>query len=135
MNYIDMANIMAERKAKLGMSEAYIAWRSGVSQSVVHRILSGKHPRAAFEDFLAIAKTLGLKERRVPSGFDLRWQSIPFMLEQRAKILAVVQAALVQGTSGLEGQAVSRQEQERLLMEYKNKLLAGPKKDLWSADD
>ncbi len=135
MNYSDAANILAERKAKLGMSEAYIARRSGVSQSVVHRILSGKHSRAVFKDFLAIAKVLGLKETRVPNGFDLRWQSIPSILEDRAELLATVQAALVQGTSGLEGQAVSHQEQERLFLEYKSKLLAGPKKDLWSAED
>ena len=60
MKYSQVSNILAERKLKLGMSENYIAKKSELSQPTVHRILSGKHKKAKFNDVLKIASVLGM---------------------------------------------------------------------------
>ena len=134
MDYLAIVNVLAERKLKLGMSEAYIARRAKVSQSVTHRILTGKHNRAAYDDVMSIAKILGLRSSKILNGIKYEWDNIFDMREYRAETLAVVTMSLTQSTSGLENQSIDEQEKKRLINEYKAKFLSGPNKDLWGSD-
>src|SRR5581483_6754387 len=91
---------LEERRRKLGMSMAALAKRSGVSLPTVTRILSGHHSTAHFESIVAISDALGIavepKEEKSPHDF----------LKEVALEKAQRLVKLVQGTSGLEGQAV-----------------------------
>jgi transcriptional regulator with XRE-family HTH domain len=60
MKYNQVANILAERKLKLGISQLEISKRSTVPQSTVHRILSGTHQRAKMDDIFKISVALGV---------------------------------------------------------------------------
>jgi hypothetical protein len=91
----------------------------------VQRVLSGRHPEASFANVVAIAEALGLGlrfESRVEPGRLRREQA-----ERKARRLV----ALVQGTSGLEGQAVDPEAVEAMVERTTHELLAGPKRRLW----
>lgn len=124
MNYYQMANILSEKKRTLGMSEAMIADRSGVSQSTTHRILSGKHPAASWMDVSDIARVLGI---------EITHTSIPAvdMLDAQAEILAKAMTGIMLATNQLEGQGIKSDETRRLKAQTKAKLLSGPKSRLW----
>ncbi len=102
--------------------------RSGVSRPTVQRILSGRHPAASFAKVVAIAQAMGLAIR-FDSKLDPR-NLIREQAEQKAKRLV----ALVQGTSGLEGQAVDKNMVESMIEKTMNELLAGSRRKLWSED-
>jgi ornithine carbamoyltransferase len=107
------------------MSQSILALRSGVSLPVVQRILSGNHPTASFANVQAIAEAIGMDLRSVPttSQKDLRRQQA----RQKAKDLM----GLVQGTMGLEGQAVSPQSLQRMEQQVAHELLIGSPRKLW----
>ena len=110
----------------LGLSYQLLAQRSGVSRPTVQRILSGRQPAASVSNVVSIAEALGLGlrfESRVDPG-RLRQEQA----ERKARRLV----ALVQGTSGLEGQAVDREAVESMVEQTAHELLAGPKRKLWS---
>jgi transcriptional regulator with XRE-family HTH domain len=114
------------RRKKLGMSHAILAAKSRVSMRTVVRVLSGRHPQVSLENAVAIAQALGLNvamEEQV--GVDE-------LLERRAKEKAAQIVRMVQATSGLEGQAVSREEFERMSRRTVHELLAGSRRNLWS---
>src|SRR6476659_2286572 len=91
-----------QRRRWLGMNYAVIAKRSGVSMPTVVRILSGKHPQAIFANVYAIANALGL-------SLDLREEIRgDELLERQARQKARRVTAMLQGTSGLEGQALGK---------------------------
>ena len=85
MNYIEMVNLLSERKLKLGMSEAHIAARSKVSQPTVHRIFSGNHKNAGFEDMMTIAKVLGVEIQKYGPSIKTNIKPISDMLNDRAE--------------------------------------------------
>lgn len=117
-----------KRRRRLGLSYDVLARRSGVSRPTVLRILSGQHAAASFSNVQAIAEALGLdlttKERKPVSALRR---------EQAAK-KAKKLVSLVQGTSGLEGQAVSPKVVGEMLEQTTIELLAGPKRKLWSEE-
>ena len=119
------------RRRDLGLSYELLAKRCGVSRPTVQRILSGRHPSASFANIVAIAESLGLairdppQDSKVDPGRLRREQA-----ERKARKLV----ALVQGTSGLEGQAVDRVAVESMVEQTTHELLAGPKRKLWSDD-
>src|SRR5437762_3222607 len=92
--------ILDDRRRELGMSYAALAKRSGVSMTTVVRILSGRHPQASFENVWAIAGALDVSVRFEPNA------SAEEVCERQARRKAKQLVGMVQGTSGLEGQAL-----------------------------
>jgi hypothetical protein len=103
-----------------------LSTRSGVSRAVVQRILSGKHAAASFASIAAIAGSLGLSIR-----FDTE-VSVEKLRRDQARRKARKLVSLVQGTSGLEGQAVDQATIESMVETTTHELLAGSKSRLWS---
>jgi transcriptional regulator with XRE-family HTH domain len=115
-----------KRRRALGLSYELLSKRCGVSRPTVQRILSGRHPAASFSNVMAIAESLGLGLR-----FHSRVEPARLRREQ-AERKARKLVALVQGTSGLEGQAVDRQAVESMVEQTTHELLVGSKRHLWS---
>lgn len=124
MDYKQIANLLAHQKRQLGLSEAALAQMTGVSQPTVHRILSGRHERAAWADVVALAKVMGvvLSVKVLPSAE---------MLEERAEAVATNLVKRTQATSQLEGQGLSDQKQKDMIRQTVHQLLAGSKSKLW----
>ena len=117
-----------ERRRDLGLSYELLSKRCGVSRPTVQRILSGRHAAASFANIMAIAESLGL---------GLRFDSVVDARElkrEQAKRKAKKLVALVQGTSGLEGQAVDEEAVESMVEQTTHELLAGSKRKLWSEE-
>ena len=75
---------------------------------------------------VAIAESLGLA-LRLDSTVDVR-----DLKRQQATRKAKKLVSLVQGTSGLEGQAVDKKAIESMVEQTTHELLAGSKRKLWS---
>jgi transcriptional regulator with XRE-family HTH domain len=115
-----------ERRRELGLSYELLSKRCGVSRPTVQRILSGHHATASFANVLAIAESLGLG-LRLDSKVDSR-----DLKREQAERKAKKLVAVVQGTSGLEGQAVDEESVESMVEQTTHELLAGSKRKLWS---
>jgi transcriptional regulator with XRE-family HTH domain len=117
-----------QRRRDLGLSYDLLSKRCGVSRPTVQRILSGRQAAASFSNILAIAESLGLALRLEPevAPRELKREQA----ERKARRLV----ALVQGTSGLEGQAVDRETVESMVERTTDELLAGSKRRLWSEE-
>lgn len=119
-------NGLEQRRRKLGMSMSALAKRSGVSLPTVQRILAGGHAGASFESVVAISNALGMdldfKERKTAYEFVREGA-----LEKARRLVAIVQ-----GTSGLEGQAVDAGEISRLTDQALHALMAGPRGKVWT---
>ena len=117
---------MAKRRRELKMSYAVLAKKSKLSMPTVVRTLSGKNPRVSFDGLCAIAETLGMKLIVTPT--------VPAeeLLEHQANVKARALVGLVQGTSGLEAQAVNDEAIERMKRQTVHELLAGSRRTLWS---
>jgi len=110
------------------LSYELLSKRCGVSRPTVQRILSGRHAAASFANIVAIAESLGL---------GLRFDSIVDASElkrEQATRKAKKLVALVQRTSGLEGQAVDEKSVEAMVEQTTHELLAGSKRTLWSEE-
>ena len=114
------------RRRELGLSYELLSKRSGVSRPTVQRVLSGNHAEASFANVVAIAESLGLAVR-LDSTVDVR-----DLKREQAKRKAKKLVSLVQGTSGLEGQAVDKKAIESMVEQTTHELLAGSKRKLWS---
>jgi transcriptional regulator with XRE-family HTH domain len=117
-----------QRRRDLGLSYDLLAKRCGVSRPTVQRILSGRQVAASFSNILAIAGSLGLALR-----FDSE-VAPPELKREQAERKAKKLVALVQGTSGLEGQAVDRETIELMVERTTHELLAGSTRRLWSEE-
>lgn len=120
------ADLLERRRRQLGMSVAGLAERSGVSTSTVNRVLSGDCGGTAIASVCAIANALGvslkMEERLDPVAFQ----------EQEAERKARRLVGMIQGTTGLEAQGVSREEMEQMVRRTVHELMAGSKRRLWS---
>jgi len=115
-----------ERRRDLGLSYEQLSKRCGVSRPTVQRVLSGRHAAASFANIVAITESLGLGLR-----FDSKVDTRDLKREQ-AERKAKKLVALVQGTSGLEGQAAGEKDVESMVKQTTHDLLAGSKRRLWS---
>jgi transcriptional regulator with XRE-family HTH domain len=117
---------LEKRRRDLGLSYELLSRRSGVSRPTVQRILSGRHDASSFANIAAIADSLGLGLRfdAKVDARKLKWEQA----ERKARKLV----ALVQGTSGLEGQAVDEKAVATMIEQTTHELLAGPNRKLWS---
>jgi transcriptional regulator with XRE-family HTH domain len=113
------------QKKDLGMSNAVIAQRSGVSEPTVTRILSGKHPSAHFDHVMSIAAALGVDVS------VLRKADPEVMRHNQAVLKARQIMRLVRGNSALEATKTSKEAFQRMLNKTINELMAGSKRALW----
>ncbi len=119
---------LERRRRELRMTYATVATRSGVSLPTVQRILSGDHRNGTFANVMAIAQALDMTitfQSQI-SADELR--------EQQAAKRARQLVGLVQGTSGLEGQAIDEQTFERMVRQTVHELLAGSHRKLWAEE-
>jgi hypothetical protein len=98
---------------------------ASVAQATVVRILSGRHPQASFQNVAAIAGALGLAVEFRPIA------TVAEMRRNQAAAKARRLVGLVQGTSGLEAQAVDPRQLDDLTEQATNELLAGSRLKLW----
>jgi transcriptional regulator with XRE-family HTH domain len=127
----DQAILLKEsdkRRRDLGLSCELLSRRSGVSLPTVQRILSGRHSTASFSNVVAIAESLGLGV-----GFFSKVDPRKMKRDQASRKARKL-VGLVQGTSGLEGQAVDREAVELIVEQTTHELLAGSNRRLWSDD-
>lgn len=113
------------RRQQLRMSYGALARRSHVSLPTVVRILSGQNVNASLANVAAIAESLGLLVKLEPT------QGIADFREQQAQKKAQQLAGIVQGTSGLEAQALGESELNDLTRQTVHQLLAGSPRRLW----
>ena len=118
--------VLQRRRQELGLSYELLARRSGVSRPTVQRILSSRYPTASFASVVAIGDALGLELRFAPAV------SSDQLKQEQAHKKAKKLAALVQGTCGLEGQAVDRASFDAMVEQTTQELLSGSKRRLWS---
>jgi len=107
------------------MSRAALAKRAGLSEPTVARILNGHDGSPKLSNVVALAEALGLKLCLLPVVDE------EALREQQAEEKARTMAKLVQGTMGLEAQALDKPAYERLVNRTKQKLLAGSGLWLW----
>ena len=87
--------------------------------------MSGRHAAPGFENVAALAAALGLRICLEPHA------TVAQMVVREAKRKAKTLVAMLQGTSGLEGQALDAKTLRRLRRETARDLLAGSKRNLW----
>ncbi len=116
---------LEKRRRELGISRSALARRSRVSLPTVNRIMSAQHESATFAHVAAIAQALGMELTPVvkDGSEELRRKQAT----RKARHLV----GLVQGTSGLEGQAVEQSDLESMVARTTEKLLRSKRK-LWS---
>lgn len=113
------------RRRELGMSRATLARRCGVSLPTVHRVLTGKELSPTVATVEAIAAALGMTVQIVEAVDAEEYR------EQQAQQRATRLVAMVQGTMGLESQALDERALKTLTKRNANRLLAGPGRRLW----
>ena len=119
-------NGLNERRKRLGMSHAVLAARSGVSIATVQRILSRENDQATFSNVVAVAHALGMTANFTENVSDIEFR------EQQAQKKSKKLISLLQGTSGLEGQAVDDQTLRDMVQQTVHDLLAGSGRKLWA---
>lgn len=119
------AATLDERRRDLRMTIPQLARRSGVSTATVARILRGE-PTVAMGHVSAVADALGMQIAVRPRD------SVDSLLRRAAKAQARRAAALVQATSALEAQGLSRQQFESMVDRTARELLAAGGKTLWA---
>lgn len=117
---------LEQRRHELGISKAQLARRSGVSAVTIHRILGGRIDNATVANVRAVSSALGVKlTATAPStSYDLQRR------EATAKAEKI--AAMIQGTSALEGQAVDSELRRQIVQRTADELMAGSRRRLWS---
>lgn len=107
------------------MSRVTLARRAKVSVPTVHRVLTGKELAPSVATVAALAEALGMAVQIVETVDADEFR------ERQAKLRAAQVIGLVQGTMGLESQAVDPKTIESLTKRNVNRLLAGPSRRLW----
>ena len=121
--FLDLSAFETRRQA-LGMSIEALAKRSGVSRTTVHRTLNGGV--ATLPHLVAIAKAMGLE-------LGIRSTVEPEKFKQQAaRRKAERLVGMVQGTMGLEAQAVRATCVKQMVEQTVRELLVGSKRKLWS---
>ena len=98
-------------------------------------ILSGKVEAPALTSVAAVARVLGIGAIRILDDGSLNFDpamSAQAVRERHARKKAVWLVGMVQGTSALEGQAISNAEYQALVESTYHELLAGSNHRLWS---
>jgi transcriptional regulator with XRE-family HTH domain len=123
------------RRQEAGISYAALAELSGVSHPALQRLLTGKVEAPAFTSVAAVARVLGMGAVRFLDDGSIKFDSTmsaQALRERQARKKAERLAALVQGTSALEGQALSEVDYQAMVEAMCRELLAGSNHRLWS---
>jgi transcriptional regulator with XRE-family HTH domain len=131
---IDMllADKLEKRRFRLQMSKAEVARRARISLPTVKRVLGGREQRPEWRTLHAIAKALGVTIR-LGHDIEIEEDKSPFEYrKERAHAKAKRLVGMVQGTMGLEAQAVDSGTIDQMIEQTTCKLLAGPSRRLWS---
>jgi transcriptional regulator with XRE-family HTH domain len=123
------------RRRELGISYSALADLSGVSQPALQRLLTGKVEAPALTSVAAVARVLGMGTIRILDDGSIKFDpavSAQALRERQARKKAAWLVGMVQGTSALEGQAVSNAEYQAMVESTYHELLAGSNHRLWS---
>jgi transcriptional regulator with XRE-family HTH domain len=121
-----MSMRLKARRERLGISCSVLAKRVGISLRSVQRILSGEETNPGFSTVAALAHELGVGVR-FDDELDIR-----AIRRRQAERKAERIVAIVQGSSALEAQGVSRETLRELREKTINELLAGSNRKLWA---
>jgi transcriptional regulator with XRE-family HTH domain len=121
-----MSKRLNERRERLGISCSVLARRTGISLRSVQRILSGEETNPGFSTVAGLARELGVGVR-FDDEVDVRT-----IRRRQAERKAERLLAIVQGSSALEAQALSRETIRDLREKTINELLAGSDRKLWA---
>ena len=108
------------------MPISVLSSRSGVPETTVKRILKEGPRKATLVNVDAIAEALGMSMKFEPVLDSLAFQ------QQQAQKKARRIAALVQGSSTLEEQAVGNEDVEIMVQRTVHELMAASKRKLWA---
>lgn len=118
-------NLAGRRKA-LRMSLRAVAERSGLGLRTVQRVLSSRDPSAKLATVIQIAEALKIELRPKEAG------SARIVRKKAAASKAARLASMVQGTSALEAQAISKNDLREIEAEIAGRLLSGSSRQLWA---
>ncbi len=121
-----MSKHLNDRRERLGISCSVLAKRTRLSLRSVQRILSGEETNPGFSTLASLARELGVGVR-LDDEADVRT-----IRRRQAERKADRILAIVQGSSALEAQAVSRKTMRDLREKTINELLAGSPRKLWA---
>ncbi len=124
---VQLLTYLEGRRKELGMSRQVVAERSGLGLRTLQRVLSGLEPDANLRTVLRIANALGVELKPRPM------RSASEFCRQQARQKAAKLAAMVQGTSVLESQAVPESALSDIRKEIAAKLISGSRRELWSS--
>ena len=118
----DILRDLERRRQELGMPVTVLAKRAGLGLRTVQRTLSGEASDTTLGTVAQLASALGVTfTMKVDAGMKRRAAAA------KAKRLA----AMVQGTSALENQAVDARILKNITRRLKNELLSGSGSKLW----
>lgn len=120
----DILRELAERRRDLKMPVEVLARRAGVSTRTTKRILAG-NTHVAFGSVRAVARALGMPDLH-------RGEDIVAMRQRQAREKAEKLIKMVQASSALEGQAVDKAAESRMVSRTITDLLKGPATALWA---
>ena len=115
-----------KRRQELGMTFEALSKRSEVPVSTLKAIFRKGVEHATFANVVAIAEALG-----VDIEFANQVDSYE-LLHQQAVKKARELVGMVQGTSGLESQAVGQNQIDMMIQQLVHKLMAGSPRKLWA---
>ena len=120
-----------QHRRELGMSRAVVAKLAGVSEPTVTRVLTSKERAPTFPVIRAIAMALQV-EIRVGDEISVDPLIDPDdCRKQRARAKAIQLVQRLQGSMGLEAQAVDSTTIDKMVDRTMIQLLAGSKRKLW----
>ena len=119
---------LEHRREALGMPLKELSKRANVSLGTIRRAAAGESG-IAIGTVTAIANSLGIRDLRAFSG--ARRPDRMRYLQAALKARKIV--GMVQGTSALEGQAVSQPDRKLLIANTINELLSGTHSRLWAS--
>ncbi|MDX1944317.1 MAG: helix-turn-helix domain-containing protein [Pirellulaceae bacterium] len=119
------------RRRKLGVSRPVLAKLAGVSLRNLNRILRGEELNPRLATVHAIAQALGVCVGVGEGAGITETRTADAMRRDRATAKARRLAGMVQGTMGLEAQAVDQAAFDSLVERNIHQLLAGPNRRLW----
>jgi transcriptional regulator with XRE-family HTH domain len=115
-----------QRRQELGMTFEALSKRSGVPVSTLKAIFMKGIEHSTFANVAAIADAIG-----VDIEFANEVDSYE-LLHQQAVKKARELVGMVQGTSGLEAQAVAPNQIEVMIQQLVHQLMAGSRRKLWA---
>ncbi|MEI7668619.1 MAG: helix-turn-helix transcriptional regulator [Pseudomonadota bacterium] len=116
-----------QRREQLGISQSRLAELSGISLPTVQRFFSDNSSNISMETVYKMAKILGLN---LIAEEVMDTQRI---IENRAREKAQKLAAMVQGTSSLEGQGLAKKSYKMIEQNLFHALVSGSKRKLWDS--